>query len=224
VICNTDFAHAQRTLLDSSAARPSKLDPSCSGYVLLIKARAGHAALAHHNLFFFEPDAYRAEFDEIFAQRLPPSRPTLYVCITNKTDVGHAPSGCENWFVLANMPYLTASFDWEHGELEYRERVLTTLQQQLARHTSSFGPFEVHSAWTPQTIQDTYGGNLGAIYGFSSNSPIAAFMRPANRAKGVRGLYYAGGSVHPGGGVPLVALSGMAAAGCVLGDEKTRRR
>ena len=67
---------------------------------------------------------------------------------------------------------------------------------------------------TPQWLQNTYGGNRGAIYGFSSNSRTAAFMRPSNRIRGLRGVYFAGGSAHPGGGVPLVALSGIAAAEC----------
>ena len=74
------------------------------------------------------------------------------------------------------------------------------------------------SRLTPVSLDAMYGGNRGAIYGFSSNTRAAAFLRPGNRAPDIRGLYFAGGSAHPGGGVPLVTLSGVAAAACVMED------
>jgi len=76
----------------------------------------------------------------------------------------------------------------------------------------------VERRFTPRDLQETYGGHRGAIYGFSSNTRTTAFMRPGNRDRAIARLYYAGGSVHPGGGVPLVTLSGLAAADCLAQD------
>ncbi|GIV81788.1 MAG: hypothetical protein KatS3mg051_1142 [Anaerolineae bacterium] len=72
---------------------------------------------------------------------------------------------------------------------------------------------------TPLDLQRLTGARRGALYGLSSNSPWTAFRRPHNRAPDVRGLYFAGGTTHPGGGVPMVMLSGRLAARLVLADR-----
>lgn len=207
VLCNVDVAHARRHLLPPQKSLFS-LEPSCSGLALLIQSPAITPALAHHNIFFCDPANYAREFDDIFRRRVPPSDPTLYVCITSKTDPDHAPAGCENWFVLVNMPYL--------GE-QPAELKMENLKLQMKKFSILNSPFAIYKELSPQWLQETYGGNRGAIYGFSSNSRIAAFMRPANQANNVRGLYFCGGSAHPGGGVPLVTLSGIAAAAACEG-------
>ena len=212
VIVNADYAHARVRLLD--AAPVTKLEPSCSGFVLLLGVRGRHEQLAHHNIFF--SDDYQREFADIFERRMPCEDPTLYVCITSKTDSVHAPEGCENWFVLVNAPYLSEAWDWQIHAADYAAR----LRSMLAR-VAGLDPASVmyEKVLTPADLQQTYGGNRGAIYGYSSNGMAAAFLRPDNRDAEIRGLYYAGGSTHPGGGVPLVTLSGRAAAECVAADR-----
>jgi len=221
VVCNADYTHAQRTLF--SAAHPprdiSRLEPSGSGFALLVKAEGHQPELAHHNVFFC--DDYRCEFQDIFDRRVAPLAPTLYVCITSKTDPGHAPPGCENPFVLVNAPYISERYDWHANTTAYAQAVLDQLRRHIARVGRSEALlYTLHAqcVMTPADLQATYGGNRGAIYGFSSNSRRAAFIRPANRDPHIKRLYFAGGSVHPGGGVPLVTLSGMAAAKCALED------
>lgn len=213
VIVNADYAHARVRLLDAAPA--TRLEPSCSGFVLLLGVRGEHERLAHHNIFFSED--YRREFDDIFERRVPCEDPTLYVCITSRTDPAHAPQGCENWFVLVNAPYLSEAWDWRIHAAGYAARI----REMLARCAGLDAADVLYEKiLTPADLQQTYGGNRGAIYGFSSNSMAAAFLRPDNRDAEIRGLYYAGGSTHPGGGVPLVTLSGRAAAECVVADSR----
>jgi phytoene desaturase len=211
VICNADYTHAQATLLNTHAR--SRLEPSCSGFVLMLGVRGEFPQLAHHNIFF--SDDYPREFDDIFKRKVPTLDPTLYVCITSKSDPAHAPPGCENWFVLVNAPYLSDACDWSRHAGPYTEQVMNVLCERTGLQR---GQIVSQQIMTPDDIQERYGGNRGAIYGYSSNSMFSAFMRPANRDGKTQRLYFASGSAHPGGGVPLVTLSGMAAAECVVED------
>lgn len=214
VVCNVDYVWAQRTLLPAHGRKRAKvLEPSCSGFVMLLGIRGEFPHLAHHNIFFTQD--YPREFEDIFDRRIAPSDPTLYLCITSKSDPDHAPAGCENWFILVNAPALSEAFDWSSQGEHYAQHIRALLAARLARAGIAFSPSDavlLERRLTPLDLQATYGGHRGAIYGFSSNTRTTAFMRPGNRDGQIRRLYYASGSVHPGGGVPLVTLSGMAAA------------
>ena len=224
VIANVDVATAYHRLLpDAPALRKRRaelaaLEPSCSGFIMLLGVEGRDARLAHHNIFF--ADDYQREFDDIFGAGRPPADPTIYVSITAKSDPAHAPPGCENWFVLVNAPAASAApgaFDWAAEAPAYRERVLAT----LARAGSDVrGRIRTEMTFTPHDIEQMTGAWRGALYGISSNAAMNAFRRPHNRCPDVNGLYFAGGSAHPGGGVPLVALSGKVAAGMVVEDAR----
>jgi len=219
VIANLDVALVYEHLLPaekrikSKATRLSQMETSCSGLALLWGVKGEHPELAHHNIFFSRD--YRKEFADIFLEGIPPVEPTIYLAITSKTDPSHAPWGCENWFVLVNVPALNSNFDWERdGEL-YRNRVLTRLSD-FGYDLS--GRILAEHILTPLEIERLTGARRGALYGLSSNQRLAAFQRPHNRCREVRGLYFAGGTTHPGGGVPLVLLSGKVAASLALAD------
>ena len=219
VIANMDVTTVYDRLLPaaigaSRRAQLRRIETSCSGFVLLLGVEGVHPHLAHHNIFFARD--YRAEFDAIFRRGLPPDAPTVYVAITSKSDASHAPPGCENWFVLVNAPALGPGYDWTREAGAYRARVLEMLAGfglDVRAHIRS----EV--TLTPQDIQRLTGAWRGALYGLSSNQALNAFRRPHNRCVDVRGLYFAGGTTHPGGGVPMVTLSGKVAADLVLAES-----
>lgn len=219
VIANVDVNTVYQKLLpasDTTAKKVEKLnrlEPSCSGFLLLLGLDKQHLELAHHNIFF--SGDYRREFADIFQRGMPPEEPTIYVAITSKTDAAHAPPGGENWFVLVNAPPLGPEFDWTTQATIYRGLVLDKLAQfgfEVRPH------IQVERMLTPADLARSTGAWRGALYGVSSNSPWTAFRRPHNRAGDVRGLYFVGGTTHPGGGVPMVTLSGKVAAAMVLED------
>jgi phytoene desaturase len=191
----------------------SSSESSCSGFILLLGINKKFPELAHHNILF-SPD-YPAEFEAIFSQSQPPANPTIYIAITSKTDESHAPSGGENWFVLVNAPPLGDAYDWSANQQQYRDLIL----QKMA----DFG-FDVRDhilteqIMTPVDLAEGSGAWRGALYGASPNSRWAAFKRPHNRSPHIQGLYFAGGTTHPGGGVPMVTLSGKVAAELLLAD------
>jgi phytoene desaturase len=224
VVCNVDVATTYAQLLPDTAVshrrlqKLSRQEPSCSGFVMLLGVEtAGFPAaapqLAHHNIFF--SDDYRREFEQIFKQGRPPDDPTIYLAITAKSDPQDAPPGCENWFVLVNAPALDERYDWEAHKLAYGERVL----HKLARLGLDVNGRIRHQAiFTPHDLARQTGAWRGALYGASANNRWTAFRRPHNRCPDYRGLYFAGGTTHPGGGVPLVTLSGKVAAQLLLSD------
>ena len=190
-------------------------DVSCSGFILMLGVEGLHPQLAHHNIFF--SNDYPREFNDIFARGLPPDDPTIYVAITSRTDADHAPPGCENWFVLVNAPALGTGYDWAKEAAGYRDRVLAKL---VAFGLDVRDKIRAERMLTPLDLERLTGARRGALYGTSSNDRLNALRRPHNRAKGIKGLYFAGGTTHPGGGVPLVMLSGKVAARMVIEDEK----
>ena len=210
VLCGADAVVAYQELIDGLQQQREKLnqlEPSLSGMVFLWGVRAKHPTLAHHNIIFSSD--YRTEFKQIFRDRHVPDDPTLYIAITSKADAAHAPADGENWFVLLNMPYLAPGQLWEKEKIRMRKVVLDRLKQlgfDIADR------IEVEQIYTPEDFCALYASNQGSIYGVSSNRKTTAFRRLPNRSRLLDGLYFAGGSVHPGGGIPLVILSGKMAA------------
>ncbi len=224
VISNVDVLTTYERLLDGDApgvrtmrAALRKREPSSSAFLLLLGTRRTFPELPHHSIFF--SDNYRAEFADIRERRVPPTDPTIYLCRATATDPSAAPPGCDNLFVMVNVPYLDGRTDWRALAPRYRERVLGALRRRgidIAPHIA------VEATWTPETIMHAYGAQRGAIYGFASNGRGAAFLRPPNQSPILRDLYFAGGSTHPGGGVPLALLSGKIAADLALERAKER--
>lgn len=224
VISNLDVATTYRHLLPRESRFTACLNrlqvqaPSCSGFIMLLGVDGVHDALAHHNILF--SSNYQHEFQQIFQQGVAPDEPTIYIAVTSKTDPVHAPSGGENWFVLVNVPALTPAQDWVSLAPRYRDLVLARIAE--------FGfdireKILVEHLLTPRDLEKMTGAHRGALYGASPNSRWTAFRRPHNRCPDLPGLYFAGGTAHPGGGVPMVALSGKIAASFILEDFGERQ-
>ncbi len=188
-------------------------DVSCSGVILLLGVDAVHPQLAHHNIFFSRD--YRHEFEQIFSQGVLPEDPTLYLCITSKTDPSHAPAGAENWFVMANAPALAP--DGRGGQGDNAAVTEMLLQRLASLGLDVRDKIRSQRLLTPLDIQQRTGAYRGALYGISFNDRFAPFKRPQNRSP-LRGLYFVGGTTHPGGGVPMVTLSGKVAAEMIEAD------
>ncbi len=222
VVSNSDATETITKLLDSSAISTSKkqkaayIEPSCSGFVLLLGVDTKFEQLAHHNIFFSQN--YQQEFDQIFDAKVMPGDPTIYVANTSFSNAAHAPDNGSNLFVLVNAPYLSEAYDWDSKKETYGDFIVEQLEQRglnnLSRHII------IKECITPSDFYQKYSSNKGSIYGTSSNSKFSAFVRPRNKFKGLNGLYLVGGSTHPGGGIPLVVQSALNAVELINRFEK----
>jgi len=221
VVCNADCLHALTTLIPETArhtwteSRVNQIEPSTSAFLLLLGVQETYPQLAHHNSFLAADG--EAEFASIFDREQPAEDPTIGVACQSVTDPTRAPAGCSNLFVMTNPPALGKNFDWQTEALAYRELVLSKLERMGL--TDLRKRIVVEQMWTPLDLQCRYGAYRGAIYGLSSNGWRQGFLRPPQVSPDVRGLYFVGGSTHPGGGVPLCALSGTNVAKRIAGDR-----
>ena len=212
VVANADALTVYRDLLPNPARLAQLADRSLAGFVLLLGVRGDTPSLAHHTVFF--PSDYDAEFDAVFGapgrRARPAPDPTIFV--TRAEDPSVHPAGHEAWFVLVNAPR-QGDVDWTAPGLadSYADRVLGVMAERGldVRDRLLWREVRTPADWARDT-----GAVGGSIYGSSSNGPRAALLRPANRSP-VPGLVLVGGSAHPGGGLPLVAMSARIVAGLV---------
>ncbi|MBA2605910.1 MAG: phytoene desaturase family protein [Acidobacteriota bacterium] len=214
VVSNADAIETYRNLIDEKQRKDfpdkklNKIEPSSSGFVLLLGVKKRFSNLAHHNIFF--SDNYKAEFDAIFKERRLAMNPTIYVCAASRTDAAQSPEGCENLFVLVNAPYTSSQTVWKKEAKTYRDLIVKKLEGFGLEDLETSIEFE--QTITPEDFENKYNANRGSIYGVSSNGIFSAFLRPPNKARGIENLYFVGGATHPGGGIPLVLLSGKMAS------------
>ena len=221
VVANSDAIETYRHLIDEkdrkifTDKKLEKLEPSCSGFVLLLGTKKKNPQLAHHNIFF--SDDYKAEFDAIFKRKIPAPNPTIYVCATSRTDETQSPAGHENLFVLINAPYVSEKTDWHKESKPYRDLIIKKLENFGLEDFENSIDYE--QIITPEDFERKYAANKGSIYGVSSNGIFSAFLRVPNKARDIENLYFTGGATHPGGGIPLVLLSGKMAAEMIFREK-----
>jgi phytoene dehydrogenase-like protein len=212
VVANADVAHVAGELLPRASARSLDLsaEPSTSGWCAIVRAVRREERAGHTVLF---PTDYRAEFVDLFDRGRPPTEPAIYLCAQEKSHGRTGWTSHEPIFVMVNAPAEPATKrtpDATWAALE--ERVLGRLRR--ARLIDA----EDAVVWrrTPSDLADRFPGSRGSIYGPASHGIQAAFKRAPNAVAEIPGLYLASGSVHPGGGMPLAALSGMNAGRAAL--------
>ncbi|MEL7002584.1 MAG: phytoene desaturase, partial [Bacteroidota bacterium] len=175
---------------------------SSSGLIFYWGIKGSFPSLHLHNIFFSKN--YEKEFQHIFEDKTVYGDPTVYVNITSKLNPGDAPEGHENWFVMVNTP-CNEGQNWQKLTEEVRKNVLDKLSGLLK--TDIEESIVSEKTLDPINIESKTSSFKGSLYGTSSNSKFAAFLRHPNFTSKLDNLYFCGGSVHPGGGIPLCLLS-----------------
>ena len=160
----------------------------------------------------------------VYKLHLPPRPapdPTCYVCAPSRTEPAVAPPECEALYVLVHTPYLRGDHDWEQMLPAYRRVILDKLRRTAGLDDIE-GRIRFEHWLTPRDIRDRYGVWNGAIYGLASHGRFLGAFKPSNRSPDVRGLYLAGGSAHPGPGMPMALMSGWIAADALHADTSNQ--
>lgn len=204
VVSNMDVWYTYRKLLKnvSSPERVLQQERSSSALIFYWGINKTFADMDLHNIFFTED--YKEEFRYIWQLKEIYNDPTIYVNISSKIKPDDAPPGCENWFTMINVPSNSGQ-DWDTLIEKARGNIIKKLSKNLGEDVSRLIVYE--SVLDPRSIEAKTYSYTGSLYGSSSNSQFSAFLRHANFSSKIKGLYFAGGSVHPGGGIPLALLS-----------------
>ncbi len=200
VISNADV-HPTYTNLLKNETQPSKLltqEKSSSALIFYWGINKQFAQLDLHNILF--TDDYKTEFKHIFSYKSIYYDPTIYINITSKLKPDDAPAGCENWFVMINVPATTTQ-NWDAYIAQTRKQIISKINRLLKTNIQDHIVFE--QQLDPVTIESRTSSFGGSLYGNASNNKYAAFLRHKNFSSDIKGLYFCGGSVHPGGGIPL---------------------
>ncbi|MBN1952655.1 MAG: phytoene desaturase [Bacteroidales bacterium] len=199
IISDADIRYLYNNMLcDRSGKRFQRQEPSSSALIFYWGIKKQHPDLQLHNVFFTEN--FKEEFDHVFKHRKLYTDPTIYVFISSKYVPGDAPVGCENWYVMINTPPDSGN-DWDTWIDEARQIVFRKLNRILKTDLQTYLVNE-KIVW-PKNIEETTWSAGGSLYGNASNSVFASFLRHPNFSNNIKNLYFVGGSVHPGGGIPL---------------------
>jgi phytoene desaturase len=204
VVSNMDI-FSTYTHLVKSAKQPKKIlrqERSTSALIFYWGINKVFPSLDLHNIFF--SDDYKAEFTELFKNKSLHTDPTIYINITSKEDASDAQANCENWFVMINAPGNFGQ-DWPTLIKRARANIISKLNKVLGTDIEKLILTEY--ILDPINIEQQTKSHQGSLYGTSSNSKFAAFLRHPNFSSQFKNLYFCGGSVHPGGGIPLCLLS-----------------
>jgi phytoene desaturase len=219
VVSGADLVHTYGELIHPrwrrkyTDARLARYEPSSSAFILYLGVRGTYPGLDHHNVFF--PADYAGEMRRIFGDKRPPRDPTVYV-----GDFARADPRCAPWRLGALRPRAGAAHH-PGVRLGARGRRLPRSrhrQGQGARAAGYRGAHRRGGALDALDFATRHNNNHGSIFGLSGKWSQSTFFHPPNRSEEIRGLYFAGGSAQPGGGIPLVLLSGEITAGLVLED------
>ncbi len=220
IVSNMEVIPACRELLEEDPASLRKLEkfePACSGLVLELGLDISYPQLAHHN-FFFSADQ-KKHFRTVFRKHQLPDDPTIYLVAASKTDPTVAPPGCDGLKILPHIPHINDAAPLTREDyLRFKDRVVEKLERMgltgLRKHIVT------EHVWTPLDIREQYYSNKGSIYGVVSDRWKNLAFKAPKRSGRYDNLYFVGGSVNPGGGMPMVVLCGQNVSRLITGQHQ----
>ena len=217
VVSNMDVHFTYEKLMPKFQAPKLNLkqEMSSSAIVFYWGIKKQFPQLGVHNIFFAKD--YEQEFKSIFETKEVYHDPTIYLHISSKVEKNDAPNTGENWFVMINSP-INVGQNWDAEIQKLRKHILHKLSKAFGEEIESL--IEVEEIIEPRKIEAIYSGKQGSIYGNSSNSSFSAFYRHPNFSKKLKGLYFTGVTVHPGGGIPLALNSAKIVERCIVEDYR----
>ncbi len=213
VLSNMDVYFTYKKLLPNikTSNRIETQERSSSALIFYWGINKTFPELELHNILFSAD--YKAEFEAIFTQKTISKDPTIYINISSKHIKTDAPEGGENWFTMINVPNNEGQ-NWDELIAEARKNMILKINRQLNTDIEKY--IVVEEILDPRSIEARTASYQGSLYGSSSNDKFAAFFRQANFSKDIDNLYFIGGSVHPGGGIPLALLSAKITANMIV--------
>ena len=216
IVSNMEVIPAYKKLLNEPASFTRKLEkfaPACSGIVLHIGTDKPFPQLAHHN-FFYSEDQHK-HFDTVFHKKQLPQDPTLYVVAPTRTDPSKAPEGCDNIKILPHIPPLEDGSDITHEDyVALKDRCIDKMER--CGLTGLRESIVVEDLLTPVDIERMYRSNRGSIYGVVTDWKLNYGFKAPKTSSRYKNLYFTGGSTNPGGGMPMVILSGQQCADRII--------
>lgn len=209
VVSNMEVVPAYRDLLGEPVRFIQKLEkrlePACSGLVIDLGLDCKYDQLAHHNFFF--SGNQRDHFSSVFRDKKLPADPTIYLVAASRSDASVAPEGCDCLKILPHIPYLNEKHSYTREEyLAFKEQILAKLERMGLADLWKHVVFE--HVWTPVDIEANYYSNHGAIYGVVTDRFRNFAFKAPKQSRLYENLFFTGGSVNPGGGMPMVVLCG----------------
>jgi phytoene desaturase len=200
VVSNMDVYYTYHNLLPEQSKPKFILgqpkSSSIIGFYWGVKGE--HTNISVHNMLFSGNE--QKEYGAVFDEHSICDDPSLYLHVTSKHVRGDAPEGCENWFIIVTAPYITNQ-NWDELVAQTRKNVYSKVKRMLGIDVENL--IECEEVLTPPVIEQRYRSAFGAVFGNSSNGKFAAFLRHPNFSSKIRNLYFVGGSVHPGSGIPM---------------------
>jgi phytoene desaturase len=212
VVANTEWGYTQRELIERGE-RVARREYGCSG-VLFLAAVRGPVAGPHHT-FILSGD-FEGNLTDIFERRCLPESPSIYLSRPTATDPSLAPAGTELLYILVPSPGLDSGVDWRAELPFFRKKVFDRLSRVGLDDLD--GRVLAETVLTPDTFGSRYNLTAGSAFGLAATLLQSGPFRPTIRSRRYRNLYHVGASSHPGGGVPIVMLSGRMAAEAIEED------
>ncbi|SHK47908.1 diapolycopene oxygenase [Rubritalea squalenifaciens DSM 18772] len=216
IVSNMEVIPCYKHLLGEEKSFTNKLEkfaPACSGIVLHIGTNKIHEQLAHHNFFYSENQ--HKHFETVFHKKQLPDDPTLYVVAPTRTDPSKAPDGCDNIKILPHIPPIEEGSGITHEDyVALKERCIDKMER--CGITGLRESIITEDLLTPVDIQRMYRSNQGSIYGVVTDWKKNYGFKAPKTSSRYNNLYFTGGSTNPGGGMPMVILSGQKCADRII--------